>query len=76
MIEYMPEDEATATRDITVTITKWDAVMLDRISEAQDLPVANVASAALNSGLHHAAEVLGVPRPKVDRQHQEGGRRG
>lgn len=75
MIEYMSEVEGTATRDITVTISGWDALMIDRIAQHQDLPVGNIASAALNTGLHRYADTLGIPRPRIRRPHRryEGG---
>lgn len=68
MIEYMTESEGTATTEITVNISGWDAFMIDRIAGHQELPVANIASAALNTGLHRYADVFNIPRPRIRRE--------
>lgn len=63
----MSEADGAATSDLNVTVSGWDRFMLDRVAEHQDIPVAQIASAALNTGLHQYAETFNIPRPRIRR---------
>ncbi|TLP72959.1 hypothetical protein [Nesterenkonia sphaerica] len=66
MGERMPEAQAQALQEATVSITGWDAAMVERIAAHTGYTVENLKSAAVSTGLHRIADVNGVPKLIVD----------